>query len=424
MSDQEIEYPWTPPLLESPKSQKVAVVGSGPAGLTAALRLAQKGYGVTVFEELPIPGGMMAVGIPGYRLSRDTLNVEIQNVERAGVEVRCNQALGSDFTIPSLLDEEGYSAVVLAIGAHLSRRLAIAGEELEGVYHGVSFLRDIALGDPPDMAGKHVAIVGGGDVAIDVARSAWRLGASRVHIIYRRTREDMPAHREEIAAAEAEGTVFHFLSNPLRAVGEAGRLIGVILQRQVLGDFDRSGRRRPMPEEGSEIALAVDMLVPAIGQAVDLSCTQGTEIEAKPDSTFAVDGALATNRPGVFAAGDAVTGPATVIEAVAQGNQVAIQVDHYLRAGKVERLPTVPGYEVVDNPFDLADYAAALRPPMPELAVADRKGNFGEVELGMDEVTVREECKRCLRCDLEWLESQGLAFKPVPARVLSDDSAR
>ncbi|HUW09879.1 MAG TPA: FAD-dependent oxidoreductase [Anaerolineae bacterium] len=423
MADHEIEQPWTPAVLEPAKAERVAVVGSGPAGLTAALRLAQKGYGVTVFEKLPIPGGMMAVGIPEYRLQRDTLNVEIQNVERAGVEVRCNQALGTDFTVGSLLNEEGYSAVVLAIGAHLSRRLAIEGEDLDGVYHGVSFLRDIALGYPPDMLGKRVAIVGGGDVAIDVARSAWRLGASEVHVIYRRTREDMPAHKEEIAAAEAEGTVFHFLANPLRAVGKDGKVTGIVVQRQSLGEFDTSGRRRPTADEGSDTELGVDVLVPAIGQAVDLSCIVGAEIDADLGSTFTVNGALTTSRAAVFAAGDAVTGPATVIEAVAQGNQVAVQVDHYLRTGKTDQLPTIPGYEVVDQPFDLDEYADALRPPMPELPVAKRQGNFEEVEMGMDEIAIRDECKRCLRCDLEWLETQQLAFEPMPERVLVDDTA-
>jgi NADH-quinone oxidoreductase subunit F len=424
MADHEIEQPWTPPRLEPAKVERVAVVGSGPAGLTAALRLAQKGYRVTVFEKLSIPGGMMAVGIPGYRLSRDTLNIEIDNVRRAGVDIHCNKALGTDFTVDSLLDEEGYSAVVLAIGAHLSRRLAIEGEELEGVYHGVSFLRDIALGDPPDVAGKRVAIVGGGDVAIDVARSAWRLGASEVHIIYRRTRADMPAHKEEIAAAEEEGTVFHFLANPLCVVGDNGTVTGVVVQHQSLGEFDRSGRRRPQPQEGSDTRLGVDVLVPAIGQAVDLSCVQDAEIDAGVGSTLAVNDALATNRAGVFAAGDAVSGPATVIEAVAQGNQVAVQVDHYLRTGKLEKVSVVPGYVVVDQPFDVDEYANALRPHMPELPVAERQGNFDEVELGMDEVTIREECKRCLRCDLEWLESQGLTFEPMPEKVLVDDVAR
>ena len=424
MADHEIENPWTPPITERDEPVKVAVVGSGPAGLTAALRLAQKGYKVTVFEKLAMPGGMMAVGIPGYRLPRDILNVEIENIKRAGVEVKCNQALGRDFTIDSLLDKQGNKAVVLAIGAHASRRLGIEGEDLEGVYHGVDFLRDIALDNPPDMTGKRVAIVGGGDVAIDVARSAWRLGAREVHVIYRRTRQDMPAHKEEIAAAQAEGTIFSFHTNPVRVLGKNGKVTGVVVRNQVLGEFDRSGRRRPMPEEGSDRVIETDVLVPAIGQAVDLSCTDGADIEANPNSTIAVNGALLTTRRGVFAAGDAVSGPSTVIQAVAQGNHVALQVDHYLRTGQVERIPTVPGYEVIEQQFNLEDYADAGRPQMPELPIAKRQGNFNEVELGMDETTIREECKRCLRCDLEWLESMGLAFEPTPERILVKETTR
>ncbi|MCL0079366.1 FAD-dependent oxidoreductase [Dehalococcoidia bacterium] len=419
MADHEIKNPWMPPTCESAKTEKVAVVGSGPAGLTAALRLAQKGYGVTVFEKLPIAGGMMAVGIPEYRLPRDVLNIEIENVERAGVEIKFKQALGKDFTIDSLVDEEGYNAVVLAIGAHKSRKLNIEGEDMEGVYHGTDFLRDIALGNLPQVAGKRVAIVGGGDVAIDVARSAWRLGAGEVHIIYRRTLKDMPAHKEEIEAAEAEGTIFNFLTNPVRVVGENGKMIGVEVQNQVLGNFDTSARRRPVPQEGSNFVIEVDVLVPAIGQDIDLSWLDGSGIEANRNTTFVVNDALATTRPGVFAAGDSVSGPATVIQAVAQGNQVALEVDRYLRTGKVEKTPVVAGYEVVEQEFNLDDYANAHRPEMPELPIAERRGNFNEVERGMGEAAIVEECKRCLRCDLEWLERQELAFEAVPEQILS-----
>jgi len=364
---------------------------------------------------------MMAVGIPDYRLPRDILNIEIENIKRAGVEIKCNQALGKDFTVDSLLDKDGYKAVILAIGAHQSRKLGIEGEDMEGVYHGVDFLRDIALGKLPDMAGKRVAIVGGGNVAIDAARSAWRLGASEVHVVYRRTRQDMPAFEEEIQAAEKEGTIFSYLTNPVRVIGENGKVTGVEVQNQVLGEFDRSGRRRPVPEEGSNFVIEADVLVPAIGQGIDLSWTDGSGIEAKRDTTLAVNDALATTRPGVFAAGDAVSGPATVIEAVAQGNRVAVEVDYYLRTGKVDKIPVVPGYEVVEQQFNLDDYAEAKRPEIPELPVAERRGNFNEVELGMDEVTIREECKRCLRCDLEWLESEKLAFEPVPDRLLVEE---
>ena len=434
MADHEIEQPWTPPQLEEPKTEKVAVIGAGPAGLTAALRLAQKGYPVTVFEALPVAGGMMAVGIPEYRLPRDILNVEIENIERAGVEIRLNTALGKDFTLDDLLDGDGYKAVILAIGAHKSRELRIEGEEMEGVYHGTQFLRDIALGQVTDgstdlakagstelaevLTGKRVAVVGGGDVAIDAVRSAWRLNAAEVHLVYRRSRADMPARADEVEAAEKEGIQFHFLTNPSRVIGN-GKVTGVELLRQELGAFDTSGRRRPVPIAGSEFTLEVDVLIPAIGQEPDLAWMDGDgAIKTGRGATFTVNEGLATTRAGVFAVGDAVLGPATVIEAVAQGNRVADTVDNYLRTGRSEFVAVRPGYEVVEQQFDLEQYAKATRPPTREIPIEERRGNFDEVELLFDEETVQEECKRCLRCDREWLESMGLGPMPVPERVL------
>ena len=426
MADHELEQPWTPPQLEGPKMEKVAVIGAGPAGLTAALRLAQKGYPVTVFEALPVAGGMMAVGIPEYRLPRDILNVEIENIERAGVEIRLNTVLGTDFSLDELLDRDGYRSVILAVGAHKSRELGLEGEEMEGVYHGTQFLRDIALGNPPDgstelaevLRGKRVAVVGGGDVAIDAVRSAWRLNAAEVHLVYRRSRADMPAHDDEVEGAEKEGIHFHFLTNPSRVIGN-GKVAGVELIRQELGEFDASGRRRPTPIAGSEFTLNVEVLIPAIGQEPDLTWKDGdSTIETGRGATLIVNEGLATTRAGVFAAGDAVLGPATVIEAVAQGNQVADEVDHYLRTGRSELIVVRPGYEIIEQQFDLEQYAEATRPQTREIPVEERRGNFDEVELLFDEKTIREECKRCLRCDLEWLEEMGLEYAPVPEREL------
>ncbi|PKO23538.1 MAG: hydrogenase [Chloroflexi bacterium HGW-Chloroflexi-1] len=453
MSDQEYANPWTPERLDSPKPERVAVVGAGPAGLTAALRLAQRGYQVTVFEKLPLPGGMMTVGIPEYRLPREPLFAEIENIQRAGVEIRCNQALGADFTLDDLLVRDGYSAVILAIGSHKSRRLGVAGEEKQGVIHGTDFLREVALnsdkvtrwqGDKVTgtdnltlspgrrvtlseaIKGKRVAVVGGGDVAIDAVRTARRLGASEAHIVYRRQLEDMPAHKEEIEAAEQEGTQFHFLANPLRVLG-GDRVCELVIQRQKLGEFDSSGRRRPMPVEGDEYTLDVDVVIPAIGQATDISWLpaggNGAEppIQVTRSGTFDIQEAFNTTRPGVFAAGDAVSGPATVIQAVAHGNLVAVAVDQWLKVGGSVAdwgAQPKPSY-VTKRPdiiqlYNLDDYATAHRPPTPERTVAERIGDFREVELGYDEQTAREEAKRCLRCDLEWLDLMKI---PGPTRV-------
>jgi NADH-quinone oxidoreductase subunit F len=344
MSDHEVSKPWTPKKLEAEKLLKVGVVGAGPGGLTAALRLAQKGYQVIVHEKLPIPGGMMSVGIPDYRLPTDALLGEIQSIMRAGVEIRCNSALGTDFTLDDLFEKEGCNAIILAIGAHKSRKLGVPGEEKQGVLHGTDFLREVGLAqrgaaptsEMPDVAGKKVAVVGGGNVALDAARTAWRLGASEVHVIYRRTRADMPAYAEEVRAAYEEGIQFHFLANPVEVLGD-GKVSGVVVQRQRLGEFDSGGRRRPVPVDGDTFVLPVDIIVPAIGQTTDTSWMQKAGIQSTRGSTFVVGDAFETSRGGVFACGDAVSGPATVIEAVAQGNLVSVSVDHWLKTGEDRR---------------------------------------------------------------------------------------
>jgi NADH-quinone oxidoreductase subunit F len=423
MADHELEKAWVPEPLGTPaqrqaaSQQKVAVVGAGPAGLTAALRLAQHGYQVTVYEKYPVAGGMMAWAIPDYRLPRAPLLAEIENIRRAGVQILCNQALGRDFQLEDLFDQRGYHAVILAIGAHRSRRLGIPGDDKPGVFDGVEFLSRVAgqatleaVGlapdvPLPDVRGKRVAVVGGGDVAIDVARSALRLGAREIHVIYRREGDDMPAAHlpEEIEAARQEGIRFHTLVNPIQVLGN-GAVTGVRLQQQRLAEFDDSARRRPVPLGAESYELNVEMLVPAIGQVPDLAWLHDTDIARRRGDTLVVDDAFSTTRPGVFAAGDAVTGPATIVEAVAQGNLVAAAVAHWLETGQLVKPYLEPDRTDIPPVYDLADYADRQRPITPRRPVEQRENNFDEVETGFDEPAAQDEARRCLRCDLEWLE--------------------
>jgi NADH-quinone oxidoreductase subunit F len=358
MADHE-SAPWTPEQLESDKSESVAIIGGGPGGLTAALRLAQLGYRCTIYEALPRLGGMMRYGIPDYRLPKSVLDNEIGSILRVGkVEIKTNTALGRDVTLSGLLKE--HAAVLLAIGAQGSHRLDIPGEELEGVMHGVELLRRLNSGeDMSFVKGKRVAVVGGGNVAMDAARSLLRLGAAEVHVVYRRERRDMPALTEEIEAAEEEGihfhlatrrwrrrmisaeeerAKFHFLAAPTEIMGAEGKVTGLKCQRLSLTDahgkaeFDSSARKRPVPVEGSYFTLHVDIIVPAVGQTIDMPLLREEGINQNRDGTISVQRrTFLTSREGVFAIGDAVIGPASVVEAVSQGNKVSKAIHRYLR---------------------------------------------------------------------------------------------
>ncbi|HSB68189.1 MAG TPA: FAD-dependent oxidoreductase, partial [Candidatus Methylomirabilis sp.] len=278
---------------------------------------------------------------------------------------------------------------------------------------GVAFLRDIALAKAPSVEGRRVVVVGGGDVAIDSARSAWRLNASEVHVVYRREAQDMPAHAEEIEAAKEEGIRFHFLVNPLAVLGQSA-VTGVRLQRQALGEFDASGRRRPRAIPRSEFDLPCDVLIPAIGQYTDFDWLRDNRVETERAQRIKVGRALETTAPGIFAAGDCVSGPATVIGAVAQGNKVAMAVEAYLTTGKLEPIVYRPAAHEVARTVDPAEYAQARRASAGMLPTAWRAGGFVEVEMGFDEATAQAEAKRCLRCDLEEMESADQAAARTP----------
>ena len=273
------------------------------------------------------------------------------------------------------------------------------------------------------MTGKRVVVVGGGDVAIDSARSAWRLGASEVHVVYRRVEEDMPAHKEEIEGAKEEGVVFHFLVNPVGVLGN-DRVVGIRIQRQKQAEFDNSGRRVVRPIPGSDFDLGCDVIIPAIGQTTDFDWLKDDAIETDRLSTIKVGNAMETSRVGIFAAGDAVSGPLTVIHAVAQGNKAALAVDQWLRTGKMERVMYEPKRHDYPQVVNIEDYAQARRPtpimlssPLRKQALLrtaeQRAGNgFEEVETGLDEKMAQAEASRCLRCDLEWMERVGLPIPP------------
>jgi NADH-quinone oxidoreductase subunit F len=380
---------------------KVAVIGAGPAGLTVAYDLIQKGYPVTIFEELPVAGGMLRVGIPEYRLPRDVIKDEIDAIERLGVEIQTGVRVGRDVSIGDL-KEQGYKSFFLGIGAHKGLKLRIPGEDdFEGFVDATAFLRKVNLGDRK-APGKKICVIGGGNSAIDAARTCLRLGAEEVHIVYRRQREQMPANPAEIDASIEEGIHLDYLTSPVRILGENNKVVGMECIRNELGEPDKSGRRRPVPVEGSEFVIDCDIVIPAISQEPDLSFL-------KDDYTFAIsrwssfevdEKTLATNVPGFFAGGDAVTGPATVVQAIAAGHKAAVSMDCYLR-GKEYRGYWYPKPHLMIDRLDLTEEDEKLvRPKMRELPVRERIDNFEEVELGLDKEAAVNEARRCLRCDL------------------------
>ncbi len=382
-----------------PREEKVAIIGSGPAGLSAAYHLIRKGVRSTVFESLPEAGGMLRVGIPAHRLPREILDQEIEVVTRLGVEIRTNTPFGGDLTLESLF-EQGYRAVFLALGAHKGIQLGVPGEKTLGVRQGVDFLREVNLtGTTP--VGRRVGIIGGGNVAFDVARSAVRLGAEDVQIIYRRTRKEMPAWEEEILAAEAEGVKITYLAAPQEVLVEDGRVVGLRCIRMELGEPDASGRRRPVPVVGSEYDLDIDQLIPAIGQSPDLSPLEEKDgLVFTRWSTIEVDPVtFATNREGVFAGGDVQTGPWVAIGAVATGKEVAESILRYIDGRDMaegrEALEERP--EPVFRPIP-EGMEPGRRAKMPELELEERRANFNEVELGYEEEAGKAEADRCLNC--------------------------
>jgi NADH-quinone oxidoreductase subunit F len=382
--------------------ERIAVVGAGPAGLTAARDLVLKGYKVSVFEALPEAGGMLRWGIPEYRLPRNILKNEIKDILDSGVELRLNTRIGRDISWEDL--KEKYQAVFLATGAQSSAPIGVEGEQLAGVHGAVEFLREFNLGNQP-ATGSRVAVIGGGNSAIDAARCALRLGAKEVAILYRRLRPDMPAQEEEIRAAEEEGVKIHYLVSPLRLEGQNGRVKRVICQKMNLGDFGADGRRKPVPLDDEEFTLDVDLILSATGQVVDLGIDfEKLEIDLTQKGFIkTMEGTKTrTTLAGIFAGGDAVRGPDTVVGAIAAGHQAAVEIDTALRQERGES-PYVPKTEEeIEIPASMQEEIREIpRMPMPEADIAKRTIGFEEVELGFSQEEALTESSRCLRCDIE-----------------------
>ena len=380
------------------RPEKVAIIGSGPAGLSAAYQLARKGILSTIFESQPQAGGMLRVGIPAHRLPREVLDRDIEVITNLGVEIKTGTPVGQGLGIEDLF-QQGYKAVYIAVGAHKGIKLGIPGETADGVCQGVDFLREVNLSGTTHL-GNRVAIIGGGNVAIDVARCAVRLGAAEVSIIYRRTRKEMPAWEEEIAAAEAEGVQITYLAAPQEVVTENGRVAGLRCIKMKLSDKDASGRRRPVPIPGSAYTVKIDQLIPAIGQRPDLSGIAELDgISISRWGTTDVDPVTyATGREGVFAGGDVQTGPSIAIAAIAAGKEAAISIERYLDGQDMRLDREAPAAEDPDYRPIPAGTAVQERAHMPELMPDKRRDNFSEVELGYEEEIGRAEARRCLNC--------------------------
>jgi formate dehydrogenase beta subunit len=385
-----------------PKEQRVAIIGAGPAGLTAAYDLARMGYPVTVLEALPEPGGMLRVGLPKYRLPREIIDVDIKGIQEAGVEIKTGVRIGQGLTV-SGIKEQGYEAVFIAIGAQQSRGLRIEGTELDGVLLGVDFLRDVNQGKPVKL-GKRVLVIGGGNVAVDVARSAVRQGEpgdeKEVHMICLECREEMPAHEWEIVEAKREGIILHPSLGPNKILGRDGKVVGL---ETIVCDsvFDSEGRFNPSFACDTESVIEGDTVILAIGQASDLSFLRPEDgIELTPRRTIKVDPeTLATTAPGVFAGGEVITGPGSVVGSMALGRRAAISIDAYLRGEDLTKLHFEEPEKLDELPQKTIEKIKSLaREPMPMLPLEERAFNYSEVERGYTLAMAMRAAHRCLTC--------------------------
>jgi NADH-quinone oxidoreductase subunit F len=388
------------PPRQTDKNERVAIVGAGPAGLAAAWQLRLEGYQVTIFESLPVAGGMLSVAIPEYRLPRAMLKKDIDSILSLGVDLRLNTPVND---LQALM-KDGYKAVILAMGAHRGERMHIPGEDLKGVYDAITYLTAFNLGRPvPDA--RRVAVVGGGNSAMDAARVALRRGADKVFILYRRNIDDMPAIKEDIKGVVEEGIEILELTLPTRVIGEHGVVSSIECVKLELGDFDRSGRRSPKPIFGSEFRIEVDLVIQAIGQKPGTDLINTPEIQVARNGVVVTDRrTLATGLKGVFAAGDTTTGPNTVSEAIAEGQRAASSAKRFIEGLQLDPIPL----RYPDRPVEVTSTAPTeeeTRPrprvPINELDTKDRQGNFSEILLPYSRDEAINEAGRCLRCDLQ-----------------------
>ena len=385
------------------KNKKVCVIGAGPGGMSAAYYLALMGYRVKVLEEQAIAGGMLLLGIPRYRLPREVIDREVAMLKDLGVEFQFNTRFGQDINLQKL-KKEGFDAFFFAVGAHKSFKLGVPGEsDFPQVIEAIDFLKRVALGDR-QIPGKHVVVIGGGNVAIDAARTCLRLGCESVTLAYRRTRSEMPADEEEIEQAEEEGIKFQFLVVPTEVAGSNNCVQGLRCLQAELVSKPGQDRKYPVPKEGSDFTIDTDVIICAIGQQIDTGCMESLEgLEWTRRRTIKVHMAtMETNMEGVFAAGDAVTGPATVIEAIGGGKRAAQSIDRYLSGIPQPTMPPVPTRRGrIDHlQVTAAEKMSLQRPEVALLNIDRRRTTFQQVELGYSENGVREEARRCLRCDI------------------------
>jgi formate dehydrogenase beta subunit len=390
----------------SPKTGKVAVVGAGPAGITCAFHLALRGHKVTVYEKQAKPGGMAGFGIPDYRVPRRILEGEIKHVTDLGVNILYNQTVGRDVSISQLEDE--FDAVFVSIGAQQSAKMGIEGEDMgyEGFIPGLAYLSEINVGRDPSADGKNVVVIGGGNVAIDCVRSACRIDERDVHLVYRRTRKEMPADDVEIHDAEEEGVNFHFLTAPVRILAENGKVVGVECIRMELDVPDDSNRPRPIPVEGSEFIFNCDIVIPAIGQRVDLSLLEGADgINTSKWQTIAVDEfTKQSSRQKIFCAGDCETGPDALVTACAGGRRAAHSIDRLINQLPLEYdenyyfKKLIDTIQILDPNEKIHKVESKPRINPTVLSPDIRKKSFDEVEQGLNDKEAVMEAERCLKC--------------------------